>query len=416
MNKRFVPFICTFVLFFLNVCFFSAEIKGISPAKRTIMIVEPDIIFPNTIESLLYSEIKTAFENEEKYGSDLFRIKDKSQYRKYLEFYDLDDRFKLSQFYNFTNIDSSVSILTSGESGSYRVKLIYHDFIYDKSDDVTFYLKYDNVTENVKIIKSNLSEFINRVIDKIDFNSILKNKKEKKDILRNNNIYEFILAAGAAYHSRDLTFEYPQLYSPGISGFLNISFKIYKFNMFLSGSAGALLHGDIDSEIAKYKDDYEISSDIGYTIPHFTGSADIGVFLPQEIFRIGLGVKYCYSSIYSQSERKINKNGYSYYSTEYDLYSYDLILPFISFAVQPDKNGFFKLDIGSFFSPGRFYDVYPSFFFPLYLKTTLNYYFYKDLFFDLEIPFYMINFEEDGKPVADIEIAVGLGWRIKWGN
>ena len=146
-------------------------------------------------------------------------------------------------------------------------------------------------------------------------------------------------------------------------------------------------------------------------ITDFRFELSVGVLNKNELFGFGFGTNYLLTNLYAT--KKLNEN------ICYNKMPYSIIMLYFNFLFKPDTNILLSVDFGSYFSIDYFTSIYPSSFFPFYLKPSFKYVFYKNLFFDISLPFFLINYDlknsenNNSKPSTILQIQTGIGWKIE---
>ena len=266
-------------------------------------------------------------------------------------------------------------------------------YLYNSSliEDLADYINFANNT-----IKHNFPE--------INIKDLKKTRIKNRIRFRKNPKFEFLLSGGLGYFSRQSGGF--NVFSHGFTPYINIDSKFYNFALDFHVEFSPLFNGlnQIDDPILKDN----------YFLYNFYTSMDLGGWLIKQTIKLGLGIGFSTGDFYKIVR---NENG----PEEKSIMNVVLLFIYFNFSFLPTRSFQINLNMGAFFSPKDFTEITISFYFPLYLKISFRYFFYKQLFFEMSVPYYMIGInQKDGdgqqEPSFQAMVNIGFGWRFEWGK
>ncbi len=398
----------SFILFFFVNLLFSNQVKIDQALPQKIMYYSPDVKFENTIEKNIDFIVKLVLKklSKEKKISFVEEI----SYQKYLENYNLNDPYKIADFYNLTKISGSIDILIINEITSYKISIIANDILNNTTRYSIINVNPDSILQDMNKINAEIEKFIISQFPIFSLFDLEKLETSRKNILRNNPFFALNYTFDSGFLIREFNDNYPYYIGAGPVVSNEFLFKINKLYIKNSIVFSFIFTDNIEdknSYIKVIKNNYEPFS----FITDFRFELSIGVLNKNELFGFGFGTNYLLTNLYAT--KRFNE------STRYDKIPYSLIMLYFNFLFKPDNNIVLSVDCGSFFSIDYFTSMYPSSFFPLYLKPSFKYVFYKNLFFDISLPFFLINYDlkdsvnSNSKPSTILQIQTGIGWKIE---
>ncbi|OQB67651.1 MAG: hypothetical protein BWX91_01639 [Spirochaetes bacterium ADurb.Bin133] len=318
---------------------------------------------------------------------------------------DLDNLNNLKLFYIKTDVDSLIILDVIEERDHYTVDVNIVDIInnldYIRSYNVSKRYFYDDLNK--------FAEFIRNITEDdfkpVEFNELKRKKKNQKIVLRNNPLYNLSLSAGLGVTSGNASDSESQIIFTGPNVYINIDTKLKSFYMGALFEWTPLFNEPLDRFTSNENDKNKIF------LNNFFGSASFGGLFFVETFLFGGGAAFSYQNIYSQIQK--NSSGLS----EFNVKNFNLLFFYLKFSFIPIKEAIISLDVGSFFSITDIKNIIPSTFFPLYLNFTFSYVFYKNIFFEVRIPSYLIqvnNSQNYSKIYMKFILDIGLGFKIEW--
>lgn len=318
---------------------------------------------------------------------------------------DLDNLDNLKLFYLKTDIDSLILIDVIEDYDHYTIDVNIVDIInnldYIRSYNVSKRYFYDDLDRYAEFIK-NITE---DDFKPVEFNELKRKKKNQKMELRNNPLYNLSFSTGLGLSFGNTSDNESLIISTGPNIYININTKLKSFYM------GALFEWTplFNEPLDRFSSDENDKSKIFFN--NFFGSASFGGLFFIETFLFGGGTAFSYQNVYSRIQN--DSSG----SFEFSLKSFSLLFFYLKFSFIPIKEAVISLDVGSFFSISDIKNITPAPFFPLYLNFTFSYIFYKNIFFEIRIPAYLIqinNSQNSNKIFMKFIFDIGLGFKIEW--
>lgn len=362
---------------------------------QKIIYHNPDMKFDYTVERMFDAFLKSIL-NELSFKGDIKYVSD-SGYLRYLKYYDLNDLYKISDFYNFTGISASVDLLTDIQHGVNRVTVILNDIVNSTNKSMVFYIEDRGVVGQLEIIKPQLERFITSFFPPFDLISLSDFKPDTESIKRFNYFFTYFYSIRSGFTVKECNTYYPSVFAFGPIISSDFHFKVsgvYFKNDFLFSFAFTDRLNESISFIPEIR--------IGLTAGGLTGN---------EIFGFGGGAAVSYSYIYERSGL-VSESG----NVKRD---YSLLYCYLNFLIKPYEELLLSFDFGSFFSISDFSRIYPSYYFPFYLRSTLKYRLYNNLYMEFSLPFSLVNFKTNSgsdRVIANLNIEAGLSFRFNGGG
>ena len=381
MFNKYKTLFLFFLVIFVNPLF-SSEVTINSVMPQKIMYYSPDVKFENTIEKNIDFIVRLVLKklSTEKKISFI----EESSYKKYLENYNLNDPYKIADFYNLTKISGSIDISIINEITSYKISIIANDILNNRTRYTILNFNPDSIIQDMNIISSEIEKFIISQFPVFSLFDLEKLKTSKKNILRNNSFFFLNYTFDTGFLVRELNDSYPYYIGAGPIVSNEFLFKIYRLYIKNSIVFSFLFTDNIEDKnnyLKVIKNNYDSFS----FITDFRFELSVGVLNKNELFGFGFGTNYLLTNLYAT--KKLNEN------ICYNKMPYSIIMLYFNFLFKPDTNILLSVDFGSYFSIDYFTSIYPSSFFPFYLKPSFKYVFYKNLFFDISLPFFLINYD-----------------------
>lgn len=317
---------------------------------------------------------------------------------------DLDNLDNLKLFYLKTDVDSLILLDVIEDYDHYTIDINIVDVInnldYIRSFNVSKRYFYDDLKKFSEFVKSITEDDFKPV----EFAELKRKKKNQKMILRNNPLYNINVSAGLGVTSGNTSDNESQIISTGTNIYFNINAKLKSFYMGTLFEWTPLFNQPLDRFSSNENDKNKIF------LNNFFGGVSFGGLFFIETFLFGGGTAYSYQNLYSRIQKESND------SFEFSIKSFSLLFFYLKFSFIPIKEAVISLDVGSFFSISDIKNITPAPFFPLYLNFTFSYVFYKNVFFEIRIPTYLIqinNSQDYNKVFVKFIFDIGLGFKIE---
>lgn len=397
-----------YFLFFLFLSIYPLFSEDDNQVLQTVIIIKPDIIIENSLETVIYAETVALLEFLDASNNIVFlREKFWKSDKKLINYQDSSD---LADFYYNTGVSGIVKFLIyESEDGLYYVQLSLFNIYKKKEVKVEYYLQAAALDLQLNGYRDFLKNNILKHFPVLDKAKLAASKYKIPPFVRVNSDYEIMLSGGNGFYFKELCIGSP-IYGYGGTTYFNFAPRIKNFSLNFHVDFSVFGHSS-PYETYPSTDEYDLSQERS-SINIFSTLSFNGWFKNQ-VFKLGGGTGVAGGRMYNVIEEDDSDD------IDIDRLDYLLVFLFISISAQPIKTAIISVDIGSYFSPTHFDQIRFSYIMFYYLRINLKYFIYKGLFIEWELPFYGLGVEEnDGgsfvKPYSQLMINLGLGWRFEW--
>ncbi len=388
------------ILFFILFSLSGKQKTYFIPQK--IIFIFPDIIREKSVDSQIIDETIAVLDKLDK-AVNIVYVKERKWigYKRLIE--DLSNLENIAKFFLNTDVTGIVSVSIEERFEKTIVNLLMYDIARNKINIDAYNLYRYSLIEDITNYTDFAANKIKKYFPRININDLKKAKVKNRIQFRKNPKFELSLSGGIGYFSRQ-SFN-GGVYSHGFTPYMRLGGKWYNFAL------------DFHIEFSPLFNDLKLEEELDgqFFLYNFYTSLDFGVWLANQSFRLGLGAGLSLGKYYVE-ERYYNEDMYSDI-IEYNTIECLLLFPYFSFSFLPIRSFKIVFDIGTLFSPSHIDSIGFSMFFPLYLKIGFRYFFYKQLFIEMYIPYYMVGMksEHEGDRLSFHGIFnIGFGWRYEW--
>lgn len=386
--------------------------------ERRVIFVKPELILEGSLEHFIFNETETVLERMETEGR--LGYLHEGQWKRYKGQLNYEDYSLLSDFNLNTGVTGAIRIFVSeSDDTALQIRVNVFDFFTKKSSDYKFYMKRDKVDAHLISYKERLEKVLSSHFPPEDYEQVAGRKYRIPPFVRVNPDYQVALSGGVGFNMKQVFSPFnsdPSVYSFGPLFYFRLDSTIKRFNLRFQLEGGPLFYEPFQTEYGiEAPSMLQTYSSQDGPIPNLFTSLDFGGWFKNQIFKMGGGLGFAYSSLYYTSKEQLDYQvfGYNPYNRTIEFINYMLVFAYMNFTLQPYRTVLISVDVGAFLSPDRIDRVTPTPFMPFYFRLMFRYYFYQGLFWEFNLPFYALGMDE-GAPAPNLVFFLGLGWRFEW--
>lgn len=389
-----------------------------SSIPRKVLLLKPDLIIKDSIESIIFAHAQSTLEKMTIAGEVNYAPEHK--WKKYSRFLDFDQSAVLVDFYKKTGITGSINLFVEENTTYYIVSVITFDFVSREKKLQKIYLVKEQIVDELSFFTISFKSLITGCFPPDSVENLRKRKYIPPPFVRHYHDFELIVSGGGGFHVSNPNINTAvEVFSFGVSPYVGLEATLKRFRLRLHSSFSfifnySLYTNEDKSNYSGYRDDDNL-----FLWNTFI-TLDASGWLKNRIVAIGGGAGVEKKSFNLRDITRATSPNGGIEKTYSDYYQRTLFLTFVYFhlAIQPYPDMLIYNDLGLFICPQNISSLTPAPQFAPYFRFGFRYIFYKNLFFELNLPFYIFRFvtdEEESNPSRPLAaLYFGLGWRFEW--
>lgn len=415
MKTRIIYILYVFILFSLSGPYI---VCGDTFVPRKITLIKPGLIIENSTEEILYARAESAMEKLSIENKILYVPE--HRWKKYQRYLNFDEPSVLADFYKNTGITGTINLFVEENPTYYVISVILFDFISREKKLQKIYLVKEQMVEELGFFTLSFSSLITGTFPADSKKNLKKRKYIPPPFVRNYHDYELVVSGGAGFHFSNPNINTAvNVFSFGAAPYCSLEATIHSFRVRLDTSFSFVFNYSLyTNENKKNYSGYRTDDNL-FLWNSFT-TLDLSGWLKNRIVALGGGVGVEKKSFNKRDISVVTSSTGSEESIYSDYYQRTLFMTFVYFhiAIQPYPDMVIYNDLGFFLCPQRIGTLTPAPAFAPFFRFGFRYVFYKNLFFEIKLPFYLFRYntdEDDGKTSRpSTALYFGMGWRFAW--